>query len=164
MKKLILIIIVLFAVMFASACAAQPINSSGVQDTDDILFTIEGAEKSELTCAEFLAIEQCTFHITRTNSKGKTTMGDYTGVRWDALASAVGAPEDTQSVTLIASDGFSQAYSTDVLSAENSIFAIEKDGEPITEEPENGQVWFCADESYTANYWTKFITKIVING
>ena len=73
------------------------------------------------------------------------------------------ARDDAQSVTLIASDGYSQAYTMDIFSAEKSIFAIEKDREPITLEEENGQVWFCADESYTANYWTKFITKIVID-
>ena len=160
--KQVLIFLVILIALSVSACAAQPAVSESVSN-DEILFTIEGADKTELTMGEFLALEQCTYSITRTNSKGETTTGDYTGVKWENLAETIGAPDDAQSVTLIASDGYSQAYTMDIFSAEKSIFAIEKDREPITLEEENGQVWFCADESYTANYWTKFITKIVID-
>ncbi len=160
--KPVLIFLLILSVLSASACAVQPVDAESFNN-DGVLFTVEGANKTELTLVEFLAIEQCTYNITRTNSKGETTTGDYAGIRWEALAEAVGAPDDAQSVTLVASDGYSQAYTMDILSAEKSIFAIEKDGQPITLEEENGQVWFCADESYTANYWTKFITKIVIN-
>lgn len=156
---------ILFSIVFMialSALGCGPNSSNATTNGDEVLFTIEGAEKTELTRAEFMALEQCVFHISRTNSKGVTTTGDYSGVNWDVLCEAIGVPTDAESVTLIASDGFTQAYSMDVLYAEKSMFAIEKDGLPITEESENGQVWFCADESYTANYWTKFVTKIVI--
>lgn len=165
-KKRFLVFFVLLTFLSVAACAAQPASSEGegtAQSDSEVLFVIEGAEKTELTRADFSAIEQCTCTISRTNSKGETTSGDYTGISWNALAEAIGAPSEIQSVTLIASDGYSQAYTMDILTTGKSMFAIEKDGAPITEEAENGQVWFCADESYTANNWTKFIEKIVIN-
>ncbi len=156
-KTRTLLFVASLMILFASSCAAQ--KTAGA---DEVLLTIEGAEKSELTREEFMSLEQCTYEISRTNSKGKTTTGTYKGIRWETLAEAVGAPKDAKSVTVIATDGFSQGYGLDVLNAEKSMFAIQKDGEPITEEAENGQIWFCADESFTANFWTKFITKIVI--
>lgn len=166
-QRIVLVILALLITLSVSACGVQPendVDTNGVgQDENEVLLTIEGAEKTTLSRAEFLAIEQQTYHITRTNSKGETTQGDYTGVTWDSLAAAIGAPTDTKSVTLVASDGYSQAYTMDVLEAEQSLFAIEKDGAPITLEADNGQVWFCADESFTANYWTKFITKVIID-
>lgn len=162
--KWIFVALALAVALFGSSCTVQNNGSaeSGAEDEDAVLFVIEGADKTQLTRGEFNALEQSTFRISRTNSKGETTTGDYTGVRWDVLSQAIGAPDDAKSLTLSASDGFSQAYAMDVFRTGKSIFAIEKDGSPITEEPENGQVWFCADESYTANYWTKFISKIVI--
>jgi hypothetical protein len=128
---------------------------------DEILLTFEGAAAEQMTVKEFMELEQMTVELTRTNSKGKTTTGIYTGVHWKTLAEAIGA-QDAQSIKVVASDGFEQAYPMEVLMAPGSLFAVYKDGEPITEEKENGQVWFCADEEFTANYWSKFIVKIVI--
>ncbi len=166
MKKRILAFLMLLAILLFAACSTQSVsteNDSNAKNDSEILFVIEGAEKTELTRADFSAIEQYTYTISRTNSKGETTTGDYSGIAWTALADVIGAPSEIQSVTLIASDGYSQAYTLDILTTGKSIFALEKDGKPITEEAENGQVWFCADESYTANNWMKFIEKIVIN-
>ncbi|HBG01249.1 MAG TPA: hypothetical protein DDW87_06725 [Firmicutes bacterium] len=128
---------------------------------DQLLLTFEGAAVETITREEFLALEQIEVTLTRTNSRGKTTVGIYGGVRWNVLAEAIGA-QDAQSIRVVASDGFEQAYSLDVLEAPGSLFALFKDGEPITEEETNGQVWFCASEDYTANYWTKFVAKIVV--
>ena len=87
--KQVLIFLVILIVLSVSACAAQPAVSESVSN-DEILFTIEGADKTELTMGEFLALEQCTYSITRTNSKGETTTGDYTGVKWENLAETIG--------------------------------------------------------------------------
>lgn len=127
----------------------------------ETLLTFEGAKVEQMTWEEFLALEQITVTLTRKNSKGKTTTGTYTGVHWKVLARAIGA-EDAKSVKAIASDGFEQAYPLDLLEDPNSLFALYKDGEFVTEEEANGQIWFCGSEAYTANYWTKFIAKIVV--
>ncbi len=166
--RIIQFIIVFAVLMFMPGCSqanetAEEQNAAVNYDNEEILFTIEGAELAAMTRGEFMALQQCKYYITRTNSKGETTSGDYSGVKWGVLAEAIGAPENAQSVTVIASDGFSQAYTMEILNADKSLFAIYKDGVPITEEADNGQIWFCADESFTANYWTKFMTKIVIN-
>lgn len=171
MKKLF----ILFLAIALTLCACGARNddsSSAAQDTaassklseaddDEILLSFEGALVEQITRREFMALEQMTVELTRTNSKGKTTTGTYTGVHWKTLAEAIGA-QDEQGVKVVASDGFEQAYPIEVLMAQDSLFALYKDGEPITEEEENGQVWFCAGETFTANYWTKFIVKIVV--
>jgi len=171
MKRLTVITIA--ALFFLCACefdqAAAPSSAavntvSGVQtddDGDDIILTFEGAEAEQMTRREFLALEQIAVELTRTNSKGVTTTGTYQGVNWKVLAEAIGA-EDVQSIEVAASDGFGQAYSMDVLTAPDSVFALFKDGEPITEEEENGQIWFCASNDFTANYWTKYIVKVIV--
>ena len=128
---------------------------------DAILLTFEGAQVDSITWEEFLALEQLAVELTRTNSKGKTTTGVYTGVHWNVLAEAIGA-QQAKAVQVIASDGFEQVYPLEVVQAADSVFALYKDGEPITEDPKNGRVWFCASEDYTANFWTKFIVKIVV--
>lgn len=163
MKKTLafILIIATLALLFA-ACKDKADNDFDEQ-SDKILFYIEGASKTQLTLAEFLALEQSAYNISRTNSKGVTTFAEYSGVKWDKLSKAIGAPEDTVTVILIASDGFTQSYGLDVLNAEKSIFAIYMDKALITQEADKGQVWFCADESFPANYWTKYIEKIVIS-
>lgn len=163
MKRFHRLLLVFFAIfaLIGSGCSIQAGDVSVVseesadiyndtQDADEVLVEIEGAQKTQLTRGEFLALEQCTYNITRTNSKGKTTTGEYSGVKWGILAEAIGAPKDALSVMVIASDGFSQAYSMDILNAEKSVFAIYKDSAFITEEDENGQIWFCADENFTS--------------
>ncbi|HHT91574.1 MAG: hypothetical protein QM451_12675 [Bacillota bacterium] len=136
-----------------------PARSGTAQE--EVLLRLEGAVLESMTREEFLALEQIEVVLTRTNSRGKTTVGTYRGVRWSELAKAIGA-EEAKSIRVVASDGFEQAYTLDVLKAPGSLFALSKDGEPITEEPQNGQIWFCASEDYTANYWTKFVAKIVV--
>ena len=66
------------------------------------------------------------------------------------------------SIEVVASDGFVKAYPLEVLEAEDSLFALYKDGEAISEEDESGQLWFCAGAAFTANYWSKYLVKIVI--
>jgi hypothetical protein len=169
MKKLFILFLAITLTL--CACGVRTDDSSSAAEStasgsklsradDEILLTFEGASVEQMTVGEFMALEQMTVELTRTNSKGKTTTGAYTGVHWKTLAEAIGA-QNAQSVKVVASDGFEQAYPMEVLMAPNSLFAVYKDGEPITEEDGNGQVWFCADEEFTANYWTKFIVKIV---
>ena len=134
---------------------------SDARSHDRRLITFEGAALESMSREEFLALEQIEVTLTRTNSKGKTTVGTYSGVRWSVLAEAIGA-QDANSIRVIASDGFEQAYALDVLVAAGSLFALLKDGGPLTEEETNGQLWFCAGEDYTANFWTKYIAKIVV--
>lgn len=161
-KTSVLILIIMLLTSLFIACEKE---DAAVPDSmsDQILILIEGADKTQITFAEFLAIEQSSYEISRTNSKGKTTTAVYSGVKWDKLAKAIGAPKDVSAVTVVASDGFSQAYGLDVLNAEKSIFAMYMDEGPITQDSDKGQIWFCADESFTANYWTKYIEKIVIS-
>ncbi len=164
MKRLIPIVLATVFIVTLCACNKEPIlpNSSEIEPLEDeILLTFEGASVEQMTRGEFLALEPLTVELTRTNSKGKTTTGTYTGVHWETLAEAIGA-QDAKSVELEASDGYVQAYSMDSLKAPTSVFALYKDGEPITEEEHNGQVWFCASEDYTANYWAKFVVKITV--
>lgn len=153
MGKATAILVLVTAVLCASSAAL------GAQG--EILLTFEGAAVELLTLEEFLALPQLTVPLTRTNSRGKTTTGIYTGVHWKVLAEAIGA-EHAKFIQVIASDGFEQVYPLDVLEAEDSLFALYKDGEPITQGDQSGKVWFCASEEFTANYWTKYIVKIVV--
>ncbi|HHX54061.1 MAG TPA: hypothetical protein GX704_04045 [Clostridiales bacterium] len=169
MKRLIAVTIAMLFIL--CACGVDQAGSSSDPDSsvsgaqpaadDEILLAFEGAESKQLTRGEFLALEQLTVELTRTNSKGETTTGTYQGVHWSVLAEAIGA-EDAQSVEVVASDGFGQAYTMDVLTAADSVFALYKDGDPITEEEESGQIWFCAGNDFTANYWSKYVVKIVV--
>lgn len=153
MKKITIVCLaVLIGLSSAGLCQAAE---------GEILLTFEGAAVDALTLEEFLSLPQMTVKLTRTNSRGKTTTGHYTGVHWKVLAEAIGV-QGARSVQVIASDGFEQVYPLEVLEAEDAVFALYKDGQPITEEEGNGKVWFCASEAYTANFWTKFIVKIVI--
>jgi hypothetical protein len=138
-------------------CAA----SAGLASGGEILLTFEGAAVETMTVDEFLALPQITVELTRTNSRGKTTTGVYSGVHWNVLAEAIGA-QHARAVQVIASDGFEQVYPLEVLEAADSLFALYKDGEPITQDEGAGKVWFCASESYTANFWAKYIVKIVV--
>ena len=137
------------------------VEGSSVDIHNRTILTFDGAASTELTLGEFLDLPQMTVQLTRTNSKGKTTTGIYTGVHWTELAKAIGV-SNTQSVLLVASDGFEQVYPLEVLQAPDSLFALYQDGKPITQEAHNGQVWFCADGEFTANFWTKFVVKVVV--
>ncbi len=161
MKKIILPVLVCLLVLTGCGIPSAALNKSDAADDDQVLLTFEGADVPQLTREEFLALEQMTVSLRRTNSRGKTTTGIYSGVHWLVLAEAIGA-QDAKSVRVIASDGYEQAYSLDVLQASDSLFALYKDGKPITEEDHNGKIWFCASENYTANFWAKFIVKIVV--
>ena len=81
-------------------------------------------------------------------------------MHWNVLAEAIGA-QQAKAVQVIASDGFEQVYPLEVVQAADSVFALYKDGTHYRRS-KNGRVWFCASEDYTANFWTKFIVKIVV--
>lgn len=160
MKKITLILSLILVLLLGSWASSS--GAEGIPwDPERVLLTFEGAEIEQMTVAEFLSLEQITVHLVRTNSKGKTTTGDYTGVHWTVLSKAIGA-ERANSIEVVASDGFVQAYPLEVLEAEDSLFALYKDGEAISEEDESGQLWFCAGAAFTANYWSKYLVKIVI--
>lgn len=158
MKKTAILSLVVLIVAFGYGLNPVVVESSALAEQ---ILAFEGVAVEQMTREEFLSLEQMTVELTRTNSKGKTTTGTYSGVHWKVLAAFIGA-QDAKSIRVVASDGFEQAYSLDILEAPDSLFALYKDGEPITEEAQNGQVWFCASEQYTANYWTKFIVKIIV--
>lgn len=161
MKKIICVILsITIALTMLTACGntPKPRPSGNMKDT---ILKIQGADKTTLTWGEFLEIKQYTFEIKRTNSKGVTTKAKYQGVKWEDLAKEIGA-ENATKVTLIASDGFEQAFTVDTLKTGNSIFAVYQDGKNISENPLDGQVWFCADESLTANNWAKYVEKIIV--
>ena len=152
MGKATAILVLVTAVLCASSAAL------GAQG--EILLTFEGAAVESLTLEEFLALPQLTVPLTRTNSRGKTTTGIYTGVHWKVLAEAIGA-EHAKFIQVIASDGFEQVYPLDVLEAEDSLSPFTKTANPLLKATRAAR-WFCASEEFTANYWTKYIVKIVV--
>ena len=157
MKKITSITVALVTLVLLSSL----VFSSAEEYQEQILLTFKGVKQEQMTLNEFLDLKQRTVELTRTNSRGKTTAGTYTGVHWSVLAEAIGA-EAAKSVQVVASDGFEQIYPLEVLQAPDSLFALYQDGKLITKEEHNGQVWFCASKEYTANYWTKFIVELVI--
>mgnify|MGYP000891914622 FL=1 len=159
MKKIAILSLVVLILVFGSGLNPLVVESSTL--AKQVILTFEGVAVEQMTWEEFLALEQMTVELSRTNSRGKTTTGTYSGVHWKVLAPFIGA-QDAKSIRVVASDGFEQAYSSDILEDPDSLFALYKDGEPITEEAQNGQVWFCASEQYTADYWAKFIVKIIV--
>ena len=128
----------------------------------ELLKCFVGDSKLSITENMWAELPQIEVTLTRTNSKGDTTTATYKGLHWNTLAEAIGV-SDYKTVTLVASDGYEQAYTKDVLEDPNSIFATLQDGSPITSNPDDGQVWFCASENFTANYWAKYIEKIVVD-
>lgn len=124
-----------------------------------LLKVFVGDEKKELTEDEFNALPQIEKHLARTNSKGETFEGDYKGVHWNDLAEKLGIDPDT-AVTLVASDGYEVKLTPDIMTDPDSLFAMEENGAPIESEGD-GRIWFCASENFTANYWVKYVTKIV---
>lgn len=166
MKKIVSVILVLAAMlMMLSACdnsvPAGTSNSPPNIFTNKYILTISGGTIDKLEAEEFAKLPQHTFEINRTNSKGVTVKAKYTGVKWGDLAKAIGA-ENATKVTLVGSDGYEQAYSIATLTTGNSLFANLQDGANISKSPLEGQVWFCADESLTANYWAKYVNKIIV--
>lgn len=169
MKKL-LAVLLCFAMLFAlAACGAeqapaeQPAEIVGLAADEEVILTFEGATAEQMTMGEFKALPMQEVELSRTNSKGETVVGVYTGVLWTDFAAAIGASPESN-IKIIASDDYQMAYTPAELNAEGSIFAIAKDGEAISPADEAGKVWFCASESLTANYWGKYIVKIVVEG
>ncbi len=119
-----------------------------------------GDEKVILTEADFLSLPQIEKTLTKTNSKGETTTGVYKGVHWTEIADFIGA-DATSDVVIVASDGYEMSITADMLNDPDSLFALYQDGDNIESEGD-GRVWFCASETFTANNWVKFVTKIVI--
>jgi hypothetical protein len=81
-------------------------------------------------------------------------------VHWTEIAKLIGV-DASSDITVVASDDYEAAITSDVLNDADSLFALYQDGENIQSEGD-GRVWFCASENFTANNWTKFIVKIVI--
>lgn len=125
-----------------------------------LLKVFVGDDRRQVSEEEFLALPQIEKHLSRTNSKGETSEADYSGVHWSELAKALNFDPDT-TVTLVASDGYEVVLTSDILNDPDSLFAITQDGAPIESEGD-GKVWFCASENFTANYWVKYVAKIVI--
>lgn len=161
MKIIKLFLFALILISAVTACTPKTASIPGLLSDDETLLTIEGANIDSMTMGEFRALEQKEFTLTRTNSKGKTTTGTYTGVQPSVLLKAIGA-QDYSSIKLTASDGYEQIYTKDIMEAPDALFAILQDGAPISEDAEDGQIWFCAGEGFEANYWTKYVTKITV--
>lgn len=119
-----------------------------------------GDKKVTLTEEQFLALPQIEKKLKRTNSKGETVEGTYKGVHWKDLAKAIGADENS-TVTFVASDKYESSATPDMLNDPDSLFALYQDGEYIKSDGD-GRVWFCVSENFTANYWAKYLVKIVI--
>ncbi len=110
---------------------------------------------------DFLALPQTERFLSRTNSHGITTEGTFTGVEWSALADIIGF-DAKNSATLVASDGFEVIMTSMYLNEDESMFALYQDGEYIRSK-DNGRIWFCVGETFTANFWVKYIEKIIID-
>ena len=169
MKKLLTLLLCVAMLFAFAACgteqapAEQPAEIVGLVADEEVILTFEGASVEQMTMGEFKALPMQEVELSRTNSKGETVVGVYTGVLWTDLAAAIGAAPESN-INIIASDDYQMAYTPAELNAEGSIFAIAKDGEAISPADEAGKVWFCASESLTANYWGKYIVKIVVEG
>ncbi|MEG2116667.1 MAG: hypothetical protein RRZ69_03180 [Clostridia bacterium] len=165
MKKYICVTLaIILTLTMLVGCGKKDLpNPSKSKDPINLLpiLTIEGGKIASLSKDDFLDLTQNEFEISRTNSKGVTTNAKYKGVTWVDLSKAIGAEKATK-VTLISSDGYEKAYDIATLTTGNSIFAIYQDGKNISPSPLEGQIWFCADESLTANYWSKYVNKIKI--
>ena len=98
--------------------------------------------------------------MTKTNSKGETTTAVYEGVHWSELADFLDTSAETDLV-LVASDDYEMSINSDMLNDPDSLFALYQDGEEIESE-DDGRVWFCASENFTANNWVKYVVKVVI--
>ncbi|OQB23440.1 MAG: Oxidoreductase molybdopterin binding domain protein [Firmicutes bacterium ADurb.Bin182] len=134
--------------------------SNKSEESAQLLKCFVNDRKISITEADFLALPQIEKELSRTNSKGKTTTGVYKGVHWTEIAKFIGADPNT-SVTLVASDGYESTITADALNDPDSLFAFYQDGENIESEGD-GRVWFCASENFTANFWAKYVVKIVV--
>ncbi len=144
------------------------VDATSASDTDaaaqndvTLLKCFVGDQKVILTESDFLALPQIEKTLTKTNSKGETTTGVYAGVHWTEIAKLIGA-DAASDVVLVASDGYEMNITADMLNDPDSLFALYQDGEYIQSE-DDGRIWFCASENFTANNWVKYITKIVID-
>jgi|GEM_PF-648907 len=170
MKKLLALLLCVTMLFAFAACGGeeqapvdQPAEIVGLAADDQVILTFEGATVEQMTMSEFKSLPMQEVELSRTNSKGETVVGVYTGVLWADLAAVIGVSSESD-IKIIASDNYEMAYTPAELNAEGSIFAIAKDGEAISAADEPGKVWFCASESLTANYWGKYIVKIVVEG
>ncbi len=165
-KRIAYIVILALLVSVFAGCSAQPAQQSaepsGVNLGDEsmVLFTVEGANVSSMTLGEYLALEQMTVTLSRTNSHGETFTGTYEGVHFTTLKDALGIG-DFSSIELEASDGYTMVYTADILEDADSVFAVIQDGAAIESEGD-GHMWFCGSENFTANNWCKYVVKITV--
>lgn len=136
-------------------------NDSASANDATLLKCFVGDTKFTMTEADFLALPQITVTLTKTNSKGESTTGAYSGVHWTDIADFLDIDSDV-SVTFVASDDYESAITSEILNDPDSLFALHQDGDYIESEGD-GRVWFCASENFTANYWVKYITKVVVD-
>lgn len=140
--------------------AAGEEATAATQSDATLVKCFVGDQKVLMTEADFMALPQIEKTLTKTNSKGETTTGVYAGVHWADIANFIGA-DTTSDVVLVASDGYEMTITSDMLNDPDSLFALYQDGEYIQSE-DDGRIWFCASENFTANNWVKYIAKIVV--
>lgn len=162
MKKSIacIIVIALALAVFAGCSSQTPRNTVDLGDENAVLFTVEGADVDSMTLGEFLALDQMTVTLSKTNSVGETTTATYQGVHWNTIKQALGI-DSYSAITLEASDGYTITHTPDILEDPDSIFAVIQDDEPI-ESDGDGRMWFCGSENFTANNWCKYVVKITV--
>jgi hypothetical protein len=135
-------------------------QDAGQSAEETLLKCFIGENKSTISEADFLALPQIEKTLTKTNSKGETTTGNYKGVHWSEIAKFIGA-DLLSSIVLVASDGYEVTLTSDILNDEDSLFAYYHDGVNIESEGD-GRIWFCASENFTANNWVKYVEKLVV--
>ena len=148
----------LFSVALTILLAFAALGCTQTAKTSPVVLTFEGANKSQMTQAEFLALDQVTMELSRTNSKGKTTTGTYSGPLFRDVLEFAGVSEYS-SILLIASDGYENEYTPDIVNDDLTFFTLTADGEQLTQES-GGPVMLCAGNQ-TANMWAKSVIKVV---
>jgi hypothetical protein len=138
--------------------ASSDANEQAVANT--LLTCVIDDEQVNLSKKDILVLLQIEKELTRTNSKGETTTAVYEGVHWSEIAKKLDINSKTE-ITLIAADGYEMKLTSEMINDPDSLFALYQDGEDIKSE-EDGRVWFCASEQYTANNWVKYVVKIIV--
>ncbi len=136
------------------------VDEYAITDSTIVLTVVYGDDTFTFTKDELCALDTAKVQLTRTNSSGVTTTGTYTGVTWATLADAVGC-SSSSNVLAVSSDSYQSLISSSIMLDADSLFALYQEDEYIESE-EDGYIWFCASENYTANYWVKYIVTLTV--
>lgn len=150
-KQLAAILMIIMVAMMLIACAPK--------EEMEWTIAIEGAEKTEFTSADYAKLSKVSVDTVLSTKDGTTIEQTWEGVLLKDVIEYIGAGDYT-SVTMVASDGYAQEYTVELVEDSMTVLGIKVNGEALGEE--DGYVQSVAG-SQTGNMWIKMLAKITVN-